>query len=82
MDTHSRNTEPGDGGGSSAAQAVIVDSVAAEYAWMRRHCPGFRLQQQVLQRINGKPHDVHILRNDDGEERTIYFDISEFYGKV
>ena len=70
------------GDGSSAAQAVVVGSIGEEYAWMRRHCPGFQLQLQTLQEIDGRPYDVHTLRDARGEERTVYFDISRFYGKM
>ncbi|CAN5585230.1 hypothetical protein BH11PLA2_BH11PLA2_35020 [soil metagenome] len=69
------------GDGSSAAQAVVVGSVGEEYAWIQRNCPGFQPQMQALQEIDGKPYDVHTLRNAAGEERTVYFDISRFYGK-
>ena len=69
------------GDGSSADRAVVVGSVGEEYAWIRRHCPGFQPQMQALQEIEGKPYDVHTLRNAAGEERTVYFDISRFYGK-
>ena len=80
-----------DGGrdGSSAEKAIIVGSVGEEYQWMQRHCPGFRpgmqaLQagMQALQEIEGKPYDVLPWRNDRGEERTVYFDISRFYGQL
>ena len=70
-----------DGDGSSAAQAVVVGSVGEEYAWIRRHCLGFKPTMQALQQIDGKPYDVHTLRNAAGQQRTVYFDISRFYGK-
>jgi hypothetical protein len=67
--------------GSSPAKAIIVGSVEEEYEWMQRHCPGFRPQLQSLQRIKGQPYDVLTLQNDRGEERTVYFDVSRFYGR-
>jgi cation diffusion facilitator CzcD-associated flavoprotein CzcO len=69
------------GDGSSAAQAVVVGSVSEEYAWVQKNCPGFQLQMQSLQNIDGKPYDVLALKNDQGEERNVYFDISQFFGK-
>ena len=69
------------GEGSSAADAVVVGSVGEEYAWVRRHCPGFQPLTQSLQEIDGKPYDVLTLRNAAGETRTVYFDISRFFGK-
>jgi hypothetical protein len=69
------------GDGSSAPQAIVVGSVGEEYAWVQRHCPGFAPQMQSLQHIDGKPYDVLHLKNDRGDERTVYFDISKFFGK-
>jgi hypothetical protein len=68
--------------GSSLARAIVVGSIGEEYAWVQRRCPGFRPQMQALQEIDGRPYDVLTLRNDRGEERTVYFDISRFYGKL
>jgi hypothetical protein len=67
--------------GSSPEKAVAVGSIAEEYAWMQRHCPGFLPEMQSLQEIDGKPYDVLTWRNAKGETRTVYFDISGFYGK-
>jgi hypothetical protein len=66
--------------GSAPAKAIIVDGVAAEYQWIRDHCPGYVPEMQALQQIDGKPYDVLTLRSPTGETRTIYFDISRFYG--
>jgi hypothetical protein len=72
----------GGGDGSSPAQAVIVGSVGEEYAWVQRNCPGFQVQMQSLSHIDGKPYDVLKVRNAQGEERSVYFDISPFFGKL
>ena len=69
------------GDGSSTTQAVVVGEVSEEYAWIRRNCPGFMPKMQSLQEIDGKPYDVITLHNEQSEERTVYFDISGFYGK-
>ena len=66
--------------GSSAAAAVVVGSVREEYDWIGRHCPGFAFEMQSLRQIDGKPYDVMTLRGARGEPRTVYFDISRFYG--
>ena len=68
------------GDGSSAAQAVVVDGIAEEYQWVRANCPGFAVHRQSLQQIDGRPYDVLTLRNEQGEERVVYFDISRFFG--
>ena len=67
--------------GLSPEKAVVVNSVGAEYEWIQRNCPGFRLVMQALQEVEGAPYDVLTLRNARGEEKTVYFDISRFFGK-
>lgn len=67
--------------GSSPEKAIVVGSVGEEYAWMQRHCPGFQPGMQALHEIDGKPYDVLTWRNAAGEERTVYFDISRFFGR-
>lgn len=68
--------------GSSPADAIIVGSVKEEYDWMLRNCPGFRPELQSLQFVHGKPYDVLTWGNKDGDKRTVYFDISGFFGKL
>jgi hypothetical protein len=67
--------------GSSAKRAVIVNSVAEEYAVMKRRFPGFRLNLQSLQEHDGKPYDVLEIANASGEKRILFFDVSSFVGK-
>lgn len=66
--------------GSTPDKAIIVDSIAAEYQWVRDNCAGYAHVMQALQQIDGKPYDVLTMRAANGEARTIYFDISRFYG--
>lgn len=67
--------------GSSPQAAIPVDSVAAEYAWLREHLPGFRLATQALIEFEGRPLDALTLRTEAGEERQIFFEIASFYGR-
>jgi hypothetical protein len=67
--------------GSSPEKAIIVQSVAEEYQWIQANCPGFLPGMQALKNIEGKPYDVLSLRSSSGEERTVYFDISSFFGE-
>jgi hypothetical protein len=67
--------------GSSPETAIVVASIAKEYEWMRDRCPGFRPWSQALHEIDGKPYDVLTWQNARGEERSVYFDISKFFGK-
>jgi hypothetical protein len=66
--------------GSSPEKAIIVDSIAEEYTWVRENCPGFAPSMQALVHHNGKPFDVLTLRAATGAERQVYFDISSFFG--
>ena len=66
--------------GSTPETAIIVDGIAAEYQWLRDHLPGYVPDLQTLTHIDGKPFDVLNVRSANGETRTIYFDISRFYG--
>lgn len=68
--------------GASAETAIVVNSIAEEYEWMARNCPGYHPEMQSLQHIEGKPYDVLTWRNDRGEERVVYFDISRFFGRM
>lgn len=65
--------------GSSPDKAIIVESIKEEYQWISCHCSDWYKEIQMLKIIDGKPYDVQPLYNDQGEERTVYFDISKFY---
>ena len=67
--------------GSSPESAILVASVAEQYAFLKRHYPRFKLEEQTLQRIDGKPYDVLVIFDDSGQKKSIYFDISQFFGK-
>jgi hypothetical protein len=67
--------------GSSPDKAIAVSSIDAEYKWVQRNCPGFMPRSQSLQNINGTMYDVLELQNQQGQERIVYFDITQFYGK-
>src|SRR5438445_10784914 len=69
------------GGGSTPETAVKVDSIAAEYQWLKANCPGYRPGGQALVQMNDKRYDRLTLRDADGHERTVYFDISSFFGR-
>lgn len=75
-----RRSEGGDG--STPQSAVVVNDVGEEYRWMQRNCPGFQPGMQSLQEFDGKFYDVLTWSNAKGEQRTVYFDISRFYGRT
>lgn len=65
--------------GSSFEKAIIVNSVAAEYEYIRKVCTGCQLISQSLTTSNGKPHDVIRVKKPNGESISYYFDISKFF---
>ena len=66
--------------GSSAAKAIVVDSVAEEYAWLASNCKDFTIELAAVSDDKpGKPYDVITLHDASGGERKVYFDISKFY---
>lgn len=67
--------------GSSVKRAVIVTSVAQEYAVIKRRYPGFRPEKQFLQNHDGKAYDVINICNASGKKRTLFFDVSSFFGQ-
>jgi len=66
--------------GTSPQKAIIVDGISAEYQWVRDHFDGYTNETHKFEQIDGKPYDVLIVCSPSGDKRTIYFDISRFYG--
>src|SRR5438045_2670086 len=69
----------GDHDGCSPERAIMVESIAEEYSWMRKRFPGFQPGTQALAKVDGIPYDVLTWRNNKGDERVVYFDISKFF---
>jgi len=67
--------------GSSPENAVVVGSVAEEYAWLQRHFPGWDAPLPVFEEIDGRDYDVFCLRSldDPQDELRIYFRISGMF---
>jgi hypothetical protein len=55
--------------------------MAAERHWLRARYPGFRLKEQSLIDCEGEPTDRVTIVNVVDDERTVYFDISDFFHK-
>ena len=78
----------GGGDGSSCAQAVVVHAHSefeggrAEYAWIAAKYPGYQRGMQALMRCNGRPADQLRIRTAEGREVDIFFDISEYFGRM
>jgi len=73
--------------GSSFEKAIIINEtservgISSEYAWLKNKYPGYKTNSQSLSYSNKKPYDILHITTTDGKAVTIYFDISNFYGK-
>lgn len=73
--------------GSSYEKAIVIQEtrekpgVDAEYAWLKAHYPGYKLNGQALNFKDKKPFDILNIKTANGETKAIYFDISNFFGK-
>jgi hypothetical protein len=73
--------------GSSFEKAIVINEqseskgVDAEYAWLSKHYPGYRTKKQSLTYHDKKPFDIISIVTGSGEEKNVYFDISNFFGK-
>ena len=73
--------------GSGVEKAVVIRAkdeaagVTAEYKWLQNRYPGYTSKQQALASIKGKSYDVLTIETADGVEKTVYFDISNYFGK-
>jgi len=72
---------------SSFEKAIFIDEnsesagIKAEYAWLRQNYFGYKFQKQSL--VSHKKKDYHIINiiTVKGRSKSIYFDLSKFYGK-
>ncbi len=77
----------GGGDGGSVKKAVLIkaphkmDGIRAEYIWVRQEHPDWELKQQQTVSIQGRKYDVMAFTTPAGEDRTLYFDITEFITK-
>ena len=74
------------GNGSCQDDAIIItdcnniEGVGLEYAEIRRRFGQYKLLKQSLLKINDIMYDKLTL-NINGKEETVYFDITNFFGK-
>ena len=76
------------GDGSGVEKAVIIKGaknsqagVGAEYSYLKKTFPGYKLRQQSLQGKGGKRYDVLAITTKEGKDIDVFFDISDFFGK-
>ena len=63
-----------------------IDGIAAEYSYLEkkfgRQNLAWRLRRQSILNQKGKVYDRMDLDMQDGSKKTVFFDISEFFGKL
>jgi hypothetical protein len=79
--------QPAEDGLSYETAIVIKETteeagVTAEYTWMKNHYPGYQMQSQSLMTNKDKPFDVMDIKLTDGSKLRLYFDISNYFGKL
>lgn len=76
------------GDGSDQGKAVLIHAVSeaqgirAEHRWVNEHLPGGKFAQQSLVVAAGRKFDQIDVLTPDGVTHQVYFDISEFFGKL
>lgn len=74
------------GDGSSFEKAILVQGatdatgVPAEYEYLRKHYPGYVFAKQSLLNYKDRLYDA-LDFTWEGKRCTVYFDITEFFGK-
>jgi len=74
--------------GLSYTTAIVItetsetNGVHAEYAWIKAHYSDYTIKGQSLNYHDKKPFDIINIQLSDNTERKLYFDISNFYGKL
>jgi len=75
------------GDGSSFEEAIKIsdcsntEGVKQEYIEVRKKLGNYQLIRQSLQDKSGRMYDVLELKLEDGRIVTLYFDITDFFGK-
>jgi len=75
------------GDGSSIKNAVIIKApnelagVRGEYDWIKKNHPDWHLKKQSMLNSSGRVYDKMNFQTPDGRPVTLYFDITDFFGK-
>lgn len=77
--TSTTGTRSSDGDGLTCERRVKVAAVPEEYAWVKEHYPGAKVNMQSLSRCGESPIDELQIRTADGRDVTLHFDISSFF---
>jgi hypothetical protein len=75
------------GDGTTIEKAVVIlgateaTGVEAEYQWLASHYPGWKGVDQSLVNGDKKVYDVMNFTLPDGSKHTVFFDITDYFGK-
>ena len=69
------------GDGSSYDKAIYIESVHAEYVWLKEHYQGCKVESQSLNFYKKMSFDILDITLSDGTRKSVYFNISNFFGK-
>jgi len=82
-------TESADEPGLTVETAIILEGatnelngVQAEHIYTSKRYPGWKWRMQSLMDVGDKHYDIIELVGRNGETKTIYFDISSWFGKM
>ncbi|MFD2147517.1 adenosylhomocysteinase [Mucilaginibacter antarcticus] len=73
--------------GSSYEKAIVINAsgemqgIKAEYDWLKQNYPGYTRKGQSSGSYNKRQYDMLQFTTADGNAKTIYFDITSFFGK-
>lgn len=74
--------------GASYETAIVIqaanefEGIALEDEWIAGHYPGYQETSQAVSFFNGKVYDSIMIVTSTGMIKTIYFDITSFFGKL
>ncbi|MCH7534961.1 MAG: tetratricopeptide repeat protein [Bacteroidetes bacterium] len=67
--------------GSSFSNAIKASSVPFEHSWIKENYPEVNYKSHSLFFHEGKPFDILVYEDENGERLEFYFDISAFFIK-
>jgi hypothetical protein len=76
------------GDGSAVESAVVIrgakhekDGIAAEHRYLSQHFGSWFLKRQVLVNQKSRVYDRMEITDQNGKQRAVFFDITDFFGK-
>ena len=76
------------GDGSSCDQAVVINGakyretgLMAQRLWLQKRYPGCQTVKEQVVNTNNKRFDQVELTTADGQNSSVYFDVTEWWGK-